>query len=114
MTRALEHEVLEEVGEPLTVRLLMARPDVVPDVHRDDSEPGGRAHHDAQPVVESSRDRRVGDVDRHAKNLPSAQSPVRFPSITRSASARMCPREIHLCLLISTTATYCRARGDRR
>ena len=37
VARALEHQVLEEVGEALPVRLLVARADVVPEVDGDDA-----------------------------------------------------------------------------
>ena len=36
MLRALEHHVLEEVGEAGPARLLVFRAHVIPDVHRDD------------------------------------------------------------------------------
>ena len=46
MSRSLEHQMLEEMGEALPVRLFVTRPDVVPEVDSYDPETWRRAHHD--------------------------------------------------------------------
>ena len=52
MRRALEHEVLEQMGEPCTAGPLVLRADVVPEVHRDDGTPVVLVYDHVQPVVE--------------------------------------------------------------
>jgi hypothetical protein len=56
---ALEHDVLEEMGEPGLADLLVLRADVVPDVDRDDRHEVVLGHDDAEPV----RQARVGEID---------------------------------------------------
>src|SRR5699024_2626331 len=48
---ALEHQVLEQVGEPGPSRDLVPGPDVVPQVHRGHLPGGSRCGHQTQPVV---------------------------------------------------------------
>ena len=50
--RALEHQVFEEVGETGPARLLVLRPDVVPDVDRDDRAVAVLVDEDVESVVE--------------------------------------------------------------
>ena len=58
--RALEHEVLEQVGEAGAAPDLVLRAHVVPDVHRHDGRLAVLVHDDGQAVVELPQ--RVGDV----------------------------------------------------
>ncbi len=66
VARTLEHQVLEEVRETLAVRLFVTRADVVPEVHCDDTQPGGGTGHHAEPVVEDAGGHGVSDVSGHA------------------------------------------------
>ena len=59
--RALEHHVLEEVGEAGLARLLVLAADVVPEVDGDERRPRVTREDDTQPVVEQvSLDRDLG------------------------------------------------------
>jgi hypothetical protein len=52
MLRPLEHQVLEQVGEPRPAGLLVLRSDVIPDVHRHDRAAVVLVDQDVEPVVE--------------------------------------------------------------
>jgi len=65
--RALEHQVLEEVGEPGPTGRLVARPHPHPQVDRDVRDGVVGAHHDAQPVGQRAAVDRV--VQRHGVTL---------------------------------------------
>ena len=66
MSRALEHDVLEEVGETGLARHLVLRADVVPEVHRDDRREMVLCDDDPQPVVEMVvAECDLGDGGRH-------------------------------------------------
>ena len=53
MARALEHDVLEQVGEAGLARHLVLRADVVPEVDRDDRREVVLGHDDPQAVGQS-------------------------------------------------------------
>ena len=67
VARALEHDVLEQVGEARLARDLVLRADVVPEVDRDDRCEVILGDDDAQAVVETLvAERDVGDGGGHA------------------------------------------------
>ena len=108
MGRALEHQVLEEVREPGAPRLLVLRPDVVPEVHRDDRHVVVLVHDDVEPVGE--RAFRVGQVD-DRRGLPGHRTGIRG-ILPRLASAARCA-DIDTCAAVrSATARKARAAGD--
>jgi hypothetical protein len=76
--RALEHHVLEQVGQPRAPRQLVSAPHVVPQVQRDDGERAILRQHHAQPVVQCVS----FDRDLH---------PVRFPVPVFCPAARIAP-----------------------
>ena len=82
--RTLEHQVLEEVREPLAVRLLVTRADVVPEVHRDDTEAGRGADDHAEPVVEGAGGQGVTDVGAHPSNVPAVT--LAAPTLPQTSS----------------------------
>ena len=63
MLRPLEHQVLEQVREAGVARLLVLRPDVIPEVHRDDR--AGVVF--VQQHVESVAERVLGEGNVHRK-----------------------------------------------
>jgi hypothetical protein len=54
VARALEHHVLEQVGEPRLARLLVLGADVVPEVDRGDRSDAVGSDDDPEPVVEGA------------------------------------------------------------
>src|SRR5262249_56586171 len=54
--RALEHQMLEEVGDPGRAAQLVARADAVPDLERHNRAPVILEQQDAEPVVERGGD----------------------------------------------------------
>jgi hypothetical protein len=63
--RAVEEEVLEQVSEAGSAALLVARSDVIPEIHRDHRHGMIRVHDQRQPVLQ--HERAVRDVERLAR-----------------------------------------------
>ena len=64
--RALEHQVLEQMGEAGAPRLLVLRPDVIPDVHGNDRTRVVFVEQDVESVAE----RVLGERKVHFLKLP--------------------------------------------
>ena len=78
VARALEHQVLEEVGEPGLARCLMPRSDVVPEVDGDDRREMVLADHDAQAVVELVTRERIARQRGHPARIGGARCVLRL------------------------------------
>ena len=60
-----KHQMFEQVGESGSTGLLSRRPDVIPDVHRDDGRAVILVEDDVQPV--GQRELRVGELQRRGR-----------------------------------------------
>ena len=106
--RAFEHQVFEEVREAGAARLLVLRPDVVPEVHRHDRHVVVFVDDDVEPVVE--RALRVRQVD-DGRGLPAHRTGIRG-ILPRLASAARCA-DIDTCAAVrSATCRNARAAGE--
>ena len=123
---ALEHHVLEEVGEAGAAGLLVARADVVPEVHGDDGRGAVGAQQDPEAVVEDVlADRVRGGRGGHARHRAAgreqvgmrairAHAPKRPVCARRSSGRSRCERRTGGRAAVGLGASRRRAAGRRR